>query len=282
MVTTKRGRRTSRHMLSGTAQSSLDEEVIQRCCTLCAETASRLIETLHENLNTLYRSSGWHSVYCKLAILGPTGHGTITNDDAVCFSAATVLLAACKCPDVAVTVGDPGFERDWARCLYILHHYEDQITSASQAIQVLEVMKQSVSGNGFPSQRKYPQRPQPPSQFPVLIPIHSHSRPAAHPLKYFNAAASKPAAPTTRRPVNYARLLHHANGSARRQSLHAWHGQHERRLVRPAAPEHGLARSEHAAATIMRAFFLLSLSLLACFRTYSCLSSVLDASIQSI
>lgn len=65
MVTTKRGRRTSTHMLSGTAQSSLDEEVIQRCCTLCAETASRLIGTLHENLNTLYRSSGWHSVYCK-------------------------------------------------------------------------------------------------------------------------------------------------------------------------------------------------------------------------
>jgi len=75
--------------------------------------------------------------------------------NAVCFSAATVLLAACKCPDVAVTVGDPSFERDWARCLYILHHYEDQITSASQAVQVLEVMKQSVSGSGFPSQREY-------------------------------------------------------------------------------------------------------------------------------
>ena len=69
MVTTKRGRRTSTHMLSGAAQSSLDEEVIQRCCTLCAETASRLIETLHENLNTLYRSSGWHSVYCKFPSL---------------------------------------------------------------------------------------------------------------------------------------------------------------------------------------------------------------------
>jgi hypothetical protein len=66
-----------------------------------------------------------------------------------------VLLAACKCPDVGVVVGDPGFERDWARCLYILHHYEDQITSATQAIQVLEVMKQSVSGNGIPTQRKY-------------------------------------------------------------------------------------------------------------------------------
>jgi hypothetical protein len=80
---------------------------------------------------------------------------TITQQFVVCFSAATVLLAACKCPDVAVTVGDPSFERDWQRCLYILHHYEDQITSASQAIQVLEVMKQSVSGNGHPSQRKY-------------------------------------------------------------------------------------------------------------------------------
>jgi hypothetical protein len=68
-----------------------------------------------------------------------------------------VLLAACKCPDVGVIVGDPGFERDWARCLYILHHYEDQITSATQAIQVLEVMKQSVSGNGIPTQRKHPQ-----------------------------------------------------------------------------------------------------------------------------
>ena len=66
-----------------------------------------------------------------------------------------MLLAACKCPDVGVVVGDPGFERDWARCLYILHHYEDQITSATQAIQVLEVMKQSVSGNGVPTQRKH-------------------------------------------------------------------------------------------------------------------------------
>ncbi|KAM0719397.1 hypothetical protein Q7P37_005302 [Cladosporium fusiforme] len=139
MVTTKRGRRTSTHILSGTAQSSLDEEVIQRCCTLCAETASRLIETLHENLDTLYRSSGWHSVYFT-------------------FSAATVLLAACKCPDVAVSVGDPSFEKDWSRCLFILHHYEDQITSATQAIQVLELMKQSVSGNGFSNQQNQAQQ----------------------------------------------------------------------------------------------------------------------------
>ena len=77
------------------------------------------------------------------------------DDLVVCFSAATVLLAACKCPDVEVVVGDPGFERDWARCLYILHHYEDRILSATQAIQVLEVMKQSVSGNGVPTQRKH-------------------------------------------------------------------------------------------------------------------------------
>lgn len=125
MVATKGDRRMSSHIISGAEQASLDDEVIRRCCALCAETASGLIETLHKNLDTLYRSSGWHSVYFT-------------------FSAAMVLLAACKCPDVSITVKDPGFEADWARCLFILHHYEEQITSATRAIEVLETIKQQV------------------------------------------------------------------------------------------------------------------------------------------
>lgn len=44
---------------------SLDNEVIKRCCTLCIDTASRLVDTIYSNLDTLYRSSGWHSVYCE-------------------------------------------------------------------------------------------------------------------------------------------------------------------------------------------------------------------------
>lgn len=45
--------------------SSLDDEVIRSCCNLCVSTACRLIDTLYANLGTLYRSTGWHTVYCK-------------------------------------------------------------------------------------------------------------------------------------------------------------------------------------------------------------------------
>lgn len=55
----KRGRRQA---------SSLDSELIDRCCMFCVETAHSLIEAIHTHLNTLYKSSGWHSVYCKLAL----------------------------------------------------------------------------------------------------------------------------------------------------------------------------------------------------------------------
>jgi hypothetical protein len=172
----------------------------------------------------------------------PDKYKTVTDMTTVCFSAATVLLAACKCPDVAVTVGDPSFERDWARCLYILHHYEDQIASASQAIQVLEVMKQSVSGNGHPSQRKSKDLPYLHHlHVPFNSQTHSHASPTTHTRNNLNAAPNKPPATAACRSKHGARLLYHAYGSSRRQSLHAWHGQHERCVVWPAAPQYGLA-----------------------------------------
>lgn len=42
----------------------LEDHLTQRACSLCINTAHRLIETIHVHLGTLYRSSGWHSVYC--------------------------------------------------------------------------------------------------------------------------------------------------------------------------------------------------------------------------
>lgn len=44
---------------------SLDEELIGRCCNLCVVTAHQIIESIYEHLDTAYKSSGWHSVYCK-------------------------------------------------------------------------------------------------------------------------------------------------------------------------------------------------------------------------
>lgn len=46
--------------------TSLDAEIVKSCCNLCIKTAQYLIECLHQHLDTTYRSSGWHSVYCKL------------------------------------------------------------------------------------------------------------------------------------------------------------------------------------------------------------------------
>lgn len=48
---------------------SLDDEVIRSCRNRCVSTACRLIDTVYDNLGTLYRSSGWHAVYCECYIL---------------------------------------------------------------------------------------------------------------------------------------------------------------------------------------------------------------------
>lgn len=44
--------------------SSLDDMVIKQSCALCVRTAHELIGTIHSHLDTSYRSSGWHAVYC--------------------------------------------------------------------------------------------------------------------------------------------------------------------------------------------------------------------------
>jgi hypothetical protein len=43
----------------------LEDQFTQRACNLCISVAHRLIETIHGHLDTLYTSSGWHSVYCE-------------------------------------------------------------------------------------------------------------------------------------------------------------------------------------------------------------------------
>ncbi|KAK4493879.1 hypothetical protein PRZ48_015064 [Zasmidium cellare] len=106
--------------------SSLDDEVIRSCCNLCALTACRLIDTLYANLGTLYRSSGWHTVYFT-------------------FSAAIVLLASSKIEEVQQRVAESDMEASWNRCLLILDHYENQIQSAHQAKHILRTMKTRIS-----------------------------------------------------------------------------------------------------------------------------------------
>ncbi|KAL1953765.1 hypothetical protein VTO42DRAFT_2296 [Malbranchea cinnamomea] len=103
----------------------LDGELIRNCCELCFETAIALIDNIYDNLETAYRSSGWHSVYFT-------------------FAAATILLACLKCPVLDPKYFGNSFESHWDKCLLILQHYQQQIQSASQAISVLQNLKKQV------------------------------------------------------------------------------------------------------------------------------------------
>lgn len=65
LIATRRGRLTTQRILARVNEPSLDQELIERCCNLCVLTAHRLIEIIHQHLDTAYKSTGWHSVYCK-------------------------------------------------------------------------------------------------------------------------------------------------------------------------------------------------------------------------
>lgn len=122
------------------------------------KSAHLLVETVHENLNTNYRSSGWHTVYCKFLAktchhltavhaLGNQGTSlksyvlTIT----VAFAAATILLAAQLSPLIQDSLStEHCFETSWTSCIEILEHHQVQIQSAKRAINILETLKEKV------------------------------------------------------------------------------------------------------------------------------------------
>ena len=106
------------------APASLDDDVLRSCCALCIDAARDLIEAIYTNLDTLYRSSGWHSVYFT-------------------FASATVLLAAAKLPSTDMISTD----LVWSKAISILEHYKDQIASASRAIQMLQALKRQSRSN---------------------------------------------------------------------------------------------------------------------------------------
>ncbi|CAG9988157.1 unnamed protein product [Clonostachys byssicola] len=111
--------------LDSIGQPLLDHAVIQQCCELCLQTAYGLVDTLYGNLGTLYRTSGWHTVYFT-------------------FSAAIVLVASLKCELLDLQPADEAFRTCWSRSLSILKHYEHQVHSASHAIRSLTEIRRRV------------------------------------------------------------------------------------------------------------------------------------------
>jgi hypothetical protein len=147
LMSTRVARSSTIHALDGTTQSSLDADLVKNCCNLCLKTAYRLVDAIYFNLNTLYRSSGWHAVYCKSA--SPPYHRStcaiVAKLSLVSFSAAIVLLASLKCPLVDCQVGDEKFESCWARCMAVFEHYRDQIHSAPHIILLLRAIRKQMT-----------------------------------------------------------------------------------------------------------------------------------------
>ncbi|KAF7915571.1 hypothetical protein BELL_0497g00010 [Botrytis elliptica] len=108
------------------SEPGLTKDLAVGVCTLCVKSAHLLVETIHENLNTEYRSSGWHTVYFA-------------------FAAATILLAAQLSPLIQASLStEHCFETSWTSCIEILEHHKVQIQSAKRAINILETLKEKV------------------------------------------------------------------------------------------------------------------------------------------
>ncbi|KAF2772652.1 hypothetical protein EJ03DRAFT_189480 [Teratosphaeria nubilosa] len=102
---------------------ALDLAFIRETCQQCVDTAHMLIGALYDQLGTLYRSAGWHTVYFA-------------------FSAATVVLASCQSPATKSITTHESFESSWEKALRILEMHRPLLRTATRAIAVLQAMRE--------------------------------------------------------------------------------------------------------------------------------------------
>ncbi|TPX08532.1 uncharacterized protein E0L32_010019 [Thyridium curvatum] len=121
------------HSRSRLQATTIDDSILKRCSDLCVETAYRLIDTIDKNLDTPYKSPGWHSVYFV-------------------FASATIILSSLKLGTGASSKS--AFEESWESCMRILHHYRDRVPAAPRAIQVLGALRQQLESSNESSQSR--------------------------------------------------------------------------------------------------------------------------------
>ncbi|KAK3663647.1 hypothetical protein LTR22_005589 [Elasticomyces elasticus] len=109
-----------------TVDSTLDTHIIRQCCEECLDTAFDLIETIHDNLTTPYRSAGWHTVYFIV-------------------SAVTVVLACYRIPYMLAAARSERSQQCWQKWVVVLEYHARSISTASRAITVLQSMKQHMT-----------------------------------------------------------------------------------------------------------------------------------------
>jgi hypothetical protein len=121
----------------------LDTDIMASACNLCVKTAHLLVERLYENLGTPYRTSAWHTVYCKCTSMVYC-FTTFAKWRLVTVGSAIVLLAAQRCPTVDERLKVESSGKTWDHCLNILSHFKQQIATSQQAIQQLQALKRDM------------------------------------------------------------------------------------------------------------------------------------------
>ncbi|KIX07471.1 uncharacterized protein Z518_02124 [Rhinocladiella mackenziei CBS 650.93] len=100
-------------------ETSLEHHVVLKACSLCSKTAQLLINSLFDNLQSVFRCSGWYTVYFA-------------------FAAATVLICIRLSETPGTICTEEEFQISWDRVIAILRYHEPQIQSARRAVQILE------------------------------------------------------------------------------------------------------------------------------------------------
>jgi len=133
-----------------TFASKIQNKLVQDLCVLCVSTAHDVLGTLHRQLFTVYRSSPWHSLYCK-----DWGSSTWIQEDfrktdcgAVTFAAASILVAATLCPFLGLQIDQDPCKESWQKALDIFTFHKAHVASAEKGIEALEKFGNYVQTRG--------------------------------------------------------------------------------------------------------------------------------------
>lgn len=121
--------RATNHEESSRSNQRVDNILSKELCTMCISTAHEVLKVLDGQLHTVYRSSPWHSLYCK------EQHATLrldvirqksrTNCFVVTFAAASALVAATLCPDLGARADEAPFQNSWDRARRIFDFHKE-------------------------------------------------------------------------------------------------------------------------------------------------------------
>ncbi len=132
------------------SSSNVMSKLCQDLCDLCVTTAHDTIEELHRQMSTVYRTSPWHTLYCKgMKFLQSRD---LTKDSPVTFAAASVLVAATLCPFLEVKLDQNPSKASWDKALQIFAFHKAHVASAEKGIEALHNFRNYIDSRGTRNQ----------------------------------------------------------------------------------------------------------------------------------